>query len=62
MVLAVAALAAFYGLSGPPSAPPHPLQSAIPGQYCTTPGDIGAAEGRLFMCTGPFPFVWTPLR
>jgi hypothetical protein len=46
----VATVAAFYGLSGAPSAPPHPMQSATPGEVCWHAGAIGAFGDRAYVC------------
>jgi hypothetical protein len=47
--LAASTVAAFYGLSGQPSAPAHPVQTATPGTSCN-PGTIGAFGDHVYEC------------
>lgn len=46
----VALALAFYGAQGPPEAPPHPMQSAVPGEACWYTGALGAYADHAFVC------------
>jgi hypothetical protein len=56
-----AVCAALYGYCGPTGTVPAPLPAATPGAFCSTPGQVGAAEGRVFICSENEPYTWQAL-
>jgi hypothetical protein len=58
-VVLVAAGAALYGASGQTSAPPVPIESAVPDAPCGTPGPLGVRGDNVYECVGGY---WRRLR